>query len=411
MNLQFFKKNFLIIIAIVIHLSFYVSYFLQTDSLIYPPNHYHLNYKGLDFFQVPKSAYAFWNFKTFNAGIDDYFGVQKVTSNRNVYHPFFTLAFGSPFLLFSPNIAFEVWIYIKAFLWILTGIYLWQSFKNHPYRQWALFFFAANFTLGLDIRIGQFQALLNLALLWALLHWFKGNRPYFTLAYVASLVIKPAAILWLAVLFIRRHYKIVFEVLLITTVVTVPFLWNNLADYYFANLKRRIFTDAVYGFPDILTLNAFFKNLGVKLSWLFTLKMVVVSGSLALAFFRRISSFTLFYLLCLHGIFFDQMIYEYHYSIVIPFFVTGVLFVPSLQKPFARFIMVWAQLPSCYFLFKITHNPHLVAGMIDGLIWRRLLALRLLPLCILAIYLLACDLQSGSGKKKEKWGELPGLIL
>jgi len=399
----FFKKNGLITLALAIHLSFYISYIFQTDSWIYPAGYYHNNYKGLDFFQIPKAAASFFRTQTFSAEIDDFWGDRIIRSNRNVYHPFLVVVLGIPLQFFSPEVAFEFWVVFKAILWLLGGFYLWRNYRDHPYGQWALFFFMAHFALGLEIRIGQFQELLNLCLMFALLSWFKGMTVKFNILYALSLLIKPVALLWLPLFLIRRHYKIVGFGVLMVALVTIPFFWRNCISYYFDNIYMRFNTKTIFGAPDIMSLNAFLKSLGGSPEALFSIKIFLVLAMMILAFIRRISIFTLFYILCLTSIFFDVYIYEYHFTLLIPFFVAGILYVPSMQRPLAIFLMIWAGLPSAYGLFRMIGSPHIVGGMPDEYLWQWMVTLKLLPICFLAIYLLLFDIIHPSSIKQVRY--------
>ena len=392
MIIQYLKKNGLITLALVIHLSFYVSYIFKTDSWIYPAGYYHNNYKGLDFYQVPKAAASWFRAQTFSPEIDDYWGDRIIRSNRNVYHPLLVMVLGVPLHFLSPEVAFEWWVLFKAILWLLGGIYLWRNYRDHPYGHWALFFFAAHSALGLEIRIGQFQELLNLCLLFALLAWFKGNIFKFNITYALSLLIKPTALLWLPLLLIRRHLKIVGMCALLVVLATVPFFWHNYIGYYIENINMRLNTRTIFGPPDIMSLNALLQSWGVSQGVLFNFKVVVMLATLMLAFFRRVSMFTLFYLLGLVNIFFDVYVYEYHYSVLIPFFVTGLLYISSMLKPFALILMIWAALPSAYGFFRLMGSSHLLNGMPDEFIWQWMVAMKLLPVCALAIYLLFFDI-------------------
>ena len=394
MLIQNFKKNGLIILALVIHLSFYVSYIFQTDSWIYPVGYYHNNYKGLDFYQIPKAAASFFRTQTFSPEIDDWWGDRIIRSNKNVYHPILVMALGVPLHFLTPEVAFEWWVIFKAILWLLGGIYLWRNYRDHPYGQWALFFFAAHSALGLEIRIGQFQELLNLCLLFALLAWFRGKIFKFSITYALSLLIKPTALLWLPLLFIRRHFKIVGICTLLVVLATVPFLWRNYIGYYLENINMRLNTQTIFGPPDIMSLNALLQSWEIPREMLFNFKKMAMLSMLMLSFFHRVSMFTLFYLLGMVNIFFDVYVYEYHYSVLIPFFVTGLLYVPSMQKTFALILMIWTALPSTYGFFRLIGSSHLVEGMPDEFIWQWMVIMKLLPVGILAIYLLLYDVMT-----------------
>ena len=392
------KKNVLFLIGIAIYCSFYCSYYLQTASWFYSPDFYHNNYKGLDYFAVPKAANTFFHQNRFNAQIIEWWNGQEIMSNPNFYHPLFVLVVGGPLQLFSPTTSFEIWIIFKALCWVLLGIYLFRKYRNNPHHQWALFFFFANFAMGVEIRIGQFQQILNILILLSLIFFYKNQNIRFIFTYGSALVVKPMLILWPLFLLIRKQIKLVVHLVMFLVIATIPFLYNDYILYYWENIKFRITTPTTLSVPDIFTLHALLYNMSFSLATISKLKYLFIFSIVGLAFYQRISLFTLFFLSLVSVYCFDSIICEYHYSAVIPFFVVGSLMIPAMQKFSARILMIWASMPSAYCFFLLT-GQHLNEKMMpEQFAWRIMVIWKLLPLLLLGGYLVWQEIQSSRKK-------------
>src|SRR3989344_5633347 len=120
-------KSKLLILGFIIYFSFNISalktnwfdYFFFGSSI-------HYCCKGLDFYQIPNAAYAFFHGGELNgklpAGVVRY--SEDYVTNRNVYHPLLTVTLGTFFILFDPDISISLWTYMKILITIGAVYYI-----------------------------------------------------------------------------------------------------------------------------------------------------------------------------------------------------------------------------------------------------------------------------------------------
>src|SRR5689334_4795950 len=101
------RKYFLLYLGVLLHLLFYVSvawtgwfdHFFSGAAL-------HVGGKGIDFYQVPRGAWAFWHGGSLSGEPlpDGQQWGKEYWSQNNVYHPLFTLLVGTVLTWFDPGV-------------------------------------------------------------------------------------------------------------------------------------------------------------------------------------------------------------------------------------------------------------------------------------------------------------------
>src|SRR6202521_298324 len=136
------KKYFLIYLGLVIYLLFFVSVaWTGWFDIFFSGAALHAGAKGIDFYQLPNGAWAFWHGGSLIgdplANKSQY--ANHVFSNSNVYHPFFTLTLGSLLAQFDPAQSPYIWLWSKLFISLLVIAYFFWSFRLSKYIGFAVF--------------------------------------------------------------------------------------------------------------------------------------------------------------------------------------------------------------------------------------------------------------------------------
>lgn len=105
------KKYWLLVLAIMLQLLFYVSAsWTHWLDIFFPGGSLHDGLQGIDFYQIPRGAWAFWHGGSLTGAPlanGMFYGPHHYVSS-NVYHPIVTLLLGSVLMLFSWPASFYV---------------------------------------------------------------------------------------------------------------------------------------------------------------------------------------------------------------------------------------------------------------------------------------------------------------
>lgn len=384
----------LILIAILIHLFYYISAFgTHTLDYFFPWGNVH-ELQGLDFYSVPNGAYAYLHGGKLTGenlpGVSPYsFG------NYNVYHPFFTLLVGFFFQLFSPKISFLLWAIIKLITTFIIVLFLVRKFRDNQNLTFALFIFLTFFPQYLEIWNGQYHYLLNLALLFLLLALMeKRNFFWGSIYYSLTLIVKPVGFLWIPSFIIHHKWKILTLSCIFFILCTLPFVISQSGLYYMTNLLDRI-ANPIGGPPGVFTLDAILRFLGTSLFAMRTLKLIIFLVLLLIEFKLKPSIFqSLFFWISYYLLFYD-LVFEYHYTILIPLFTLGILTQSFFRKTSSKLLILTCSLPTPFFLFHF-FQVGAIGHKVTDVGWLLLVLAKILPLIVLNLLLFTHLLSCGN---------------
>ncbi len=346
-------------LGLLIHLAFYISA-SRTGwfNLFFSGSALHLCCRGMDFYQVPNGAYSYIHGGPLNATAvagAQIFGIGFPASNPNVYHPLFTLVLGSFLTLFSPASSFYVWMFSKLLVYLAVLFYFYRNFKESKYIGLALFLSLINSTQYLEIEISQFQFALNIFLFLLLIRLIKHEQSEFNgILYFLTLTVKPIGLLWIPVFLFKRQYKTVLIGVGLFIAITGIFLLNGSGLYYTKNLWDNFFNPNLSGPIQIFTLEAFLRySTQFPESFLSTLKMLCLVLVVYLSAFRRISLVTGIFLAIAYYLLFYGLVFEYHYTTLIPILAVCLVTRPEFQRLSSRICIILISLPNAMFLLNI----------------------------------------------------------
>lgn len=350
-------NKLLIIAAVIIQVSFFISaiwthwfdYFFFSSSL-------HYCCQGLDFYQIPNGAFAFFHHGNLTGSLSSNNQPYStdIFTNSNIYHPLLTIILGSFFLLFEAKLVFYLWMGVKLLINLGLAYYLYQNFKTNKFITLALFIFLASINQYNDIKISQYQYLVNIFLFLLLLVISqKGNQFKSGFLYFLTLLVKPIGIFWAPVLLIKKQYSLVIVGLGLFSVATIPFLVNGTGNYYVDNLWSH-FTHPILVYTiDNMSLETILRHtFKISPNFLFVLKYLFLGIITLLAFSKKVDLIKIIYLLTLYFLFFYDQIYQYHYSILIPVFTVGLLTCKDFQSRLARILLFIISLPHIFFILR-----------------------------------------------------------
>jgi hypothetical protein len=387
------NKNIIIIaIAVIIHVLFYISAVkFHFFDYFFPWGNVH-DQQGIDFFQVPNGAYMFLkggnltgisspNLPTYSYG------------NYNVYHPLFTILIGTFFTLFAPHNAFIVMMLLKIFITLFTIYFLYKHFYKNKYFTIALFSFLTFFPQYLEIWNGQYHFFLEITLLFLLYFILKQEKEtlYSGFLLFLNLLIKPIGLLWIPVFFIKKRWKTLALVILLSFIAIFPFLINQTGNYFINNLIERL-KSPIGGPPGVFTLDAIARFYNLSFYNSFVVKSFIMLLLFFLIIRYKISIFWSLFIITSFYLLFYDLVFEYHYTILIPFFVLGILTQKTFQSKTALALILSFSLPTPFFIFhflQIFTQGHFVTN--QG--WIFIVLFRTLPLLALTILVLIKEIK------------------
>ena len=401
---------------VAIHLSYYVSA-LATDHLqrFFPWDAIQSE-KTMDYSQIPHAV------KEWRAGGNLYgefrLAAEYPLLRGNVYHPMFTLLIGYPLHLVSVPTGFVIVTLVKLVITVSLFVHLYRSYGQSSCFLLAAFVWWSCFVQGVEIGSGQYQFFLNVCVFCFLLGVIENRSETWLGGWLlASLLVKPIALIWLPLLLLRGKYRTVLigagGFALLTA---VGCFFEGGSQYlgmmrYFAMLP-----------PDppalhremVFNLQAVILHWGGGMASAQLLKYGMGLGLLALFCVPSISLFSGVMLSTCYYLLFYSGVFEYHYTTLIPVLVLGLVTQRDLSHPFARFWAVVACLPSPYFLFKWLNWFSLSPAMAESLhgidpervvtapgLFLMLIA-RVLPAAFLALFLAARELDRIQAKERRQ---------
>lgn len=353
---KFINEHKVLVLGLLIHLTFFISafwtswydYFFFGSSL-------HFCCQGLDFFQVPNGAYAFFNGGDLSGRLPPNIANYSIgyPSNQNVYHPLFTIIIGGFFILFNPKTSFYISMAIKLLINLLMVTYLFKSFDNNRHLDFALFLMLINFPQYSEIRIAQFQFLFNVFFFLFLINLYrKGNKIITAFFYFLTLLVKPISLLFIPALLLKKEAKILLYGISFFVLSLLPFILLGKGGYYIDNLSSQILSPIATNTIDILTLDAFLRyTLSLSTADTIFLKILVFFSILLLTL-TRVSIFKIFLLLTLYFLFFYDLVYQYHWTILTPVFTIALLVLKEFQGKIQKFLLALVALPHIFFILR-----------------------------------------------------------
>lgn len=372
--------------AIFIHLYYYFSAILNHSLDYWIPWGTVHNWQGWDYYQIPNGAYSFLHGGELTGIPPDGIGGYSFGS-ENVYHPLFTLILGYPLQFFRPYEGFIFWVMLHAVLTITISLVFFRKFRRSKYCHFAIILSLIYFPQYLEIWNGQYHFLLNAAVFFLLIEFLKKDDSFKTgMLFVISLLVKPIGLLWIPTLLMHKKWKTVIYGILLFILSTLPFSINNHDTYYLSNLYVRI-SSPFGGPPSIFTIDAILRFLHVPWFIPILIKSVIAVGLVWLMHKLKIDLFVSLFLLTSYYLLFYDLVFEYHYTILVPFIMIGLVTHRLFQTKFARIIFLSLALPTP---FVVMHYFQIGAQgwNVTNWGWMLLVLFRTVPLIAYNVYLL-----------------------
>jgi hypothetical protein len=361
----------------------------------------HVGAKGIDFYQVPRGAWAFWHGGSLiGAPLHD--GSQyakKEFSQNNVYHPLFTLTLGSFLALFDSTLSPYVWLWMKFIVSLATIAYFFWEFREKPFVQFACFIMFINFSIYLELAAWQFQFALNMFLLLFLIRIVKhkparGN----TLLLWLDMLVKPVALLFMPPLVFKGRWRVAVLSLVLFVLSTALFLFHDTSKYYVDNILLNFQYSGTLGPNQIITLAAL---LHYTTHWpdlvYTTLRYALLLLAVFLGLFRRIHLSKAILLLVAYYLCFYEQVFEYQWSTLAYILAVCIVCCPEFRTVLSRCFILLLCLPSCFVLLNMLHIDVKnlgYLGLIPGPVaWEWMVVSKLVPLFLLLISVFAGDVR------------------
>lgn len=337
-----------ILIALVtLHVSFYVSA-LWTNHFqaFYPWGTIHqAEYKFIDYYQIPNGARGFLQNRNI-AG-----NQSPVVVNFNVYHPIATFLIGIPLQLLTPAAGFIVYTLCKLLITAGIAYCLYRRFRNHPSFFPAACVFLGFFAQVVEIGIGQYHCLLTAATYGLLLSLQSSRSIKQSMWFLIGLLVKPVGLLFFPAMFFGRARKACLMGIAIFAALTAVCYRFGLTTIYMMNISGRVFTPLEV-FLMTPTLEGILRTLGLpSYGWL-TVKGTFAGMILMFQMLRRPSLLIGLFQWVSYSLVCYSLSYDYHYTLLIPFLVLGLLREPAFNGTLAKGVIALCCLPSPFILLK-----------------------------------------------------------
>lgn len=398
----FLWNHKLITLAVLINLCFFISaFYTKWFDYFFTGSSVHYCCQGLDFYQIPNGFFAYINggdlAGNLTGGIMPY--AIGFPSNFNVYHPFFTVILGAFLILFDPSKSFYIWMGIKLIITLIVTMYLYKSFKGYKYIDFGILVFLANFSQYNEIRLSQYQFVFNIALLLLLVGLNKDKdftrNAFF---YFVTLIAKPISLLWAPILLLKRKYETLFFGLLGFGIMTLVFYIRGDANYYIDNIISHFLNPIRTNTIDIITLDQWIRyEIPFLTSFIFIIKALFLAFILVYSSLKRVSINKAIFLMIIFFLFFYDLVYQYHYSILGPILAICVILNKEFQTRSARILILIIAMPHLFFLLRIFN----IGFIMDPVLgpdptwfgWAILVAGQLLPIILLTIIVIKSDIK------------------
>lgn len=356
--IRYVSRSKLLILGIIIYTTFNISALGPHwyDFFFFGSSIHHCCI-GLDFYQVPNAAYALFHGGDLTGrlpnGIIQY--SQNYMTNSNPYHPILTIVLGGFFILFSPDISINLWLVIKIFITLAAVYYIFREFKDNKYLNLALFLFLINPSQYNDIKISQYQFIFNIFLLFFLINLAKNkDKLNGGILLFFTLISKPISLLWIPILFIKRKYSVLCTGLFLFTISTLTFNILGLGRYFTDNILYHMLTPMQTKNIDFMSFEAILRNsFGFSMEAIKILKIIVLTTIYLISIPRRISIIKIIFLLILYFLFFYDLLFQYHFSVLGPLLCVCLLALPEFQTKLSRILIVITNLPNAFFIFRL----------------------------------------------------------
>jgi hypothetical protein len=412
---QHLKRHLLIYLGLIVYVLFYVSV-ARTGwfDILFSGAALHDGAKGIDFFQIPKGAWAFWHGGSLSGDLPKgtvAFAPQAF-SNGNVYHPFFSLLLGSFLTLFDPDRLPYIWLWLKFAVSLPVLFLFYWNFRTSKYVGLALFLLLANFSIYLELAAWQFQFMLNMFLLLFLIVVVKRrSQVWGSILYWLGLLVKPVGLLFFPTLLFKGRWRTAIAGLWLFIVATVVFFIHDAGAYYTNNLTATLSSSGAVGPNQIITFAAL---LHYATHWPEFVYQVIHDGSLLLMVFlgtlRRTHISKAIFLAVAYYLSFYVGVFEYQWSTLPYVLAVCVVCCPEFQTIPAIICLLLTCLPDCFFLLNLWHIDVTNMGYL-GLIpgptaWEWMIVSKIVPLFLLLVSVLILDIKPIFKEMRVFWKDM-----
>ncbi len=387
----------------------FTIYFLFNISALY--NHFldffffgssiHHCCAGLDFYQIPNGLYAFIHGGSLDGtlpkGLIQY--SKEYATNYNVYHPFLTIVLGGIFVLFDHEISIKLWTILKIFITLGTCFYIYKNFHGNKYLNFALFIFLINFSQYNEIKISQYQFIFNISILFLLINLIKDKSAFEGgVLYFINLISKPVGLLFIPIFILKKKWYVLISGIGVFIISTLTFKLLGVGDYYINNIFGHLFNPIPTKEIDFLSFDALLRNgFGISQNSVKVIKFIILILIYAFSIGKHVSITKSIFLLIVYFLFFYDLVFQYHFSVLGPVLAVCVLALTDFQTKISRLLILIISFPNLFFIFRalqigVVNSPAL--GIDPTLsTWRFVSLIQILPIALLTAIVIIPDIK------------------
>jgi hypothetical protein len=347
---KFLPQIFFLIAIFIYFFYYYISFYTNNFNYLFENVT-----SGQDFFQIPNAVYAFLNGGNLTGELIN--KIEPYTAccgvNKNVYHPFFTFVIGIFLIQFSPWNAFNFWILMHILFTFLLFFYVWKNYSRNSNFYLALAFYLFNSFHFYEIKHAQYHFLLSFFTFLLLSELIKNKNNYLTgILYFLTLLVKPIGFLWLIPLIIYKKYKTVLTGITLFTLLTIPFVLIDQANYYISNIIN--ISGSIYPNYNLLAL---IRIINVDPSIFKYLSFFTFIFLFVIQILKKPSIFKIVFLWIGFQLIFYSFVFHYHYSILGVLFMLGILNKEFSITKIEIIPMFFLTIPAPVIIFRLIGDP------------------------------------------------------
>jgi hypothetical protein len=296
-----------------------------------------------------------------------------------------------------------IWHVMKIFLTIFIFIIFYRKYQKKKHFLLATFIYFSLFPQYLEIWNAQYHFLLVFGL-FLLLFSFDDKKPVDSdrngIYYLFTLLVKPIGLLWIPAFILYKQWKMILIGTLGYISLTLLFMIDGSGSYFINNLIERI-QHPIGGPPGIFTIESLIRFYFPQ-SFINALLMYSFLGLLLIFQFKwkptllqSLFLWTVFYLL------FYDFVFEYHYTVIIPFATIGLVTKQLFQKKRDQILLLTYSLPTPFFLFHF-FQTFAKGHFVTDRGWTILVLTRTIPLVLLVAFFIYDTFKAEDKKLLQK---------
>ena len=154
-------------------------------------------------------------------------------------------------------------------------------------------------------------------------------------------------------MFLKKHFVIGLLGISLFLISTITFEILGVGNYYVENIKYHLLTPSETRGIDFMSLDALIRySLNISTETVKYIKFFCLLIIYLMALKKSTHILTVIFLLTVYFLFFYDLVFQYHFSVLGPLLAICVLVLPQFQTKIARVLILIINLPNIFFILR-----------------------------------------------------------